>query len=202
MGLALWLTPSDPANASILSKQIELLSAKFQAFQASVPFPPHVTLTSSLQQDGGSAVDETWNFILETLRSWNQQNVCEIPSSGMIAPLCDMVTRGSFYQCVLILVEKVPALLALNRLIREALGQDLKKKYEPHISLLYSEMTTIEAAACIESIKTDGLASVDPWFTLHGLHQITLDTLELWDCSGPVNAWIKLRSTKLHAALQ
>lgn len=128
---SLWLVPEGPAAVRLTA-----LSASLRAEHGGPRFAPHLTLLGGLSADG---LVERTAALAETL-----------------PPLTVRITRASWgarwFQCVYLLAERSPPLLAARRLACEALGGSPTVAFLPHISLLYGDLPAPTRAGICRSL--------------------------------------------------
>lgn len=82
----------------------------------------------------------------------------------------------------------------MNNLLVDATNSQASRPYMPHVSLLYSDLDAVQAQAVIDHLELSGEFHRNPQFSMQGIKAITFDTIELWNCNGPVEEWARLRS--------
>jgi len=175
VGLSLWLVPAEPAGAELAATIAQLASTFVAASSAprDLPaFPPHVTVAF-----------------------WH----CSVPRAEIeahAAALAQQTARLSvtleapepgprFFQCVFARCAASAELCAPNALTQQRFGT--RDAYMPHLSLAYGDLS--DATKRAVALEASALAG----------RLVPLDRLQLWDTSGPVEAWALVRSFALAA---
>lgn len=162
----LWLMP-EQKTFDRLHKIIQELSRR----HGTPLFEPHVTLVSGLR---GS--DEELMSAIEQF-------------AGGVSPLATALdgmdyTHG-FFTALFIRTEITPEFVELNTRARALLKPFGQGSYEPHLSLLYGEITVEEKERIIEELN-------------HLPKSITLDRLQLVEGNQDVTRWRVVKEWPLH----
>lgn len=212
-GLALWLIPTSPTQASsLLQDEINTLTSRTSG--ASAPFEPHATLLSGLDVERDGSAQEVWEVFLEALRSWKQQRLEEDDSKAIVCSLRPPTTRGFYFQCLVLPLEPTAELVSLNQAVAAAFdarrasldtdqGTKARPPYFPHVSLLYADLSVDEAQTEIARMQERG-----EWSRLaedlsqgeesriefrgsssRAIEEVGFGRIELWNCTGPVSEW-------------
>ncbi|PWN26286.1 hypothetical protein BDZ90DRAFT_280810 [Jaminaea rosea] len=214
-GLALWLVPApimagelasdrqaDRSSVTIIGDLMQRIRDKVISDPslppASSPFPPHATLLSGLKADDGTdngKRDELWSKALRVVSGWRKagQHLSSTPISEVETRVESLVTRGWYFQILVLALELTEPLLKLNELARQTLLPETIKAappYFPHVSLLYSDATVEQARGLISELKKEDDGTFMP-------KSICFTHLELWDCNGDVGRWHRLERVGL-----
>ncbi|CEH12843.1 RNA ligase/cyclic nucleotide phosphodiesterase [Ceraceosorus bombacis] len=203
MGLSLWFVPSSSQATTLSSLQQHLSS--LPGPRTSAPFEPHVTLLSGVGQQADDA-DSVWDKLQESIKVTRKHD----DVVNFTCPIINAVTRGMYFQCVLLQLDIPETLLRLNLDLAKAFDKPQSAPYFPHASLIYGDMTLDQAESHIAQLRESGWVSTganahastcsvgDPKVAKEDrLTHLQLVSIELWDTNGPVQDWKRLRSAKI-----
>ena len=158
---SIWLTPDEESNAY---RQLQETIDELPSAHADAPvFEPHVTVVGGVDGDRES--------LEETTRSLTDDTKPVEVTFGEVR--CSTTT----HQCVFRLVDPSLALFELYASARDALELSMEA-YNPHLSLVYSDMGFADRLALANAVDVDALPE-----------EVALPTLELVATGGPVSEW-------------
>ena len=160
---SLWLRP-EQRQIDELTEIVSDLAHRY----CTQPFPPHITLLSSISADITTIRQACKKIVDQTLEF-------EIP-------LQKIDYTEAYYRNFYILAEFTSPLLTIYEYAKKLLSFANAEKYMPHVSLLYGDLD-IETK---ESLKK----------RLEGAYPQTLNCnrLDLYNCSGTVSDWLLVES--------
>nr|CDI55395.1 uncharacterized protein BN887_02993 [Melanopsichium pennsylvanicum 4] len=219
MGYALWLVPSfaSPAFDAISEESENLVVANEDASAEEVS--PHATLIAGLG-DRDITLERLIEVTEQAVRCWRKEmgrkdlveedtGFVDFVPEGLEVDFADVVTRGSYFQCILIALEKSTPLLRLNQITRKLVDQNFPAppdspsppEYFPHMSLLYASLSESEAQDQIDQMWKKGFItrreSDKPGILFKEVYGAHLTSVEVYDCNGPPGDWKQLHSIPL-----
>lgn len=162
----LWFSPRGAVRA-----RLRRLISRLATHYGTEAFIPHVTLLGSLV----GARDD----ILARSESLAQR----IPPFAIRLTRADM--HDYFFEALLIRASHSPALMRANRLARSVFGKSGRKKFMPHVSLLYGDMPAAEKELILDRIGR----SFDLAFEVR--------YVELWAIRGGPKQWRRVKRIPL-----
>jgi len=190
--LTLWLTPPDPSS---LDSLVVELSKK----HSTPSFSAHVTLLGDQSFRNKLSVEEVTEKVRQGIGLWRSTT-----GGNLEISFNDVRAGPSFFQCILLAVIEDPCLLALNKLMFEALADSdgSLPTYFPHLSLVYGDLSKDEKAAMIESIKSDGyVQSVNGdrgGVSASGVASFQPKEVQIVQIDGEVSDWKVVAKVPLH----
>ncbi|TKY85989.1 hypothetical protein EX895_004814 [Sporisorium graminicola] len=204
MGLALWLVPRSSGFSDAVRDEMARLRAA-NAGVSSGEFGIHATLLAGLgdREISGEALRDVAD---EAVKAWKKQHAGEL-EGGLTVGLKDVTTRGSYFQCILIALAQTPAPLALNTITRRHVDHHFpppdppasSEAYFPHISLLYASLSATEAQTQIQDMRQQRIFTDlgKEAISFKGFPQVTFAAVDVYDCTGKPEDWVKLHSIPL-----
>jgi 2'-5' RNA ligase len=196
-GYSLWVVPQSVSKegydlAAVIKKIAEEDPA---AVTAGCPvFPPHLTLLAGLQatSENGLTEDRILAVVEEVLR--------DFPNEGFDLRFSSVSFKAQYFQCVLMVCEKDPSLMAANKALQSAL-RVRPYDYFPHLSLAYGEESKLpmrerERIAKKAEEKLRALSADDAL-----CYRFRSPLVEVWRTEGTVSEWVKISTIKTGAAL-
>ncbi|SPO32375.1 uncharacterized protein UTRI_02932 [Ustilago trichophora] len=203
-GFALWLVPSSSSSFSAVVKEEMVKLRNRNQGVASAEFGIHATLLAGLgdRKISGQRLEEVAR---EAIAQWRQEEGL-IEGKGFKVNLEDVTTRGSYFQCILITLQKSTPLLRLNSITQSLVDQNFPppspaadSDYFPHISLLYASLSTSQAESQIKDMHIHGVFQTNPpnGINFRGFTEVTFVAVDVYDCTGKPEDWRKLYSIPL-----
>ncbi|PWN34495.1 2, 3 cyclic phosphodiesterase [Meira miltonrushii] len=200
-GYSLWLVPTRQEEVNILKDGMQHIRQQVHA-DISAPFEPHVTLLSGLNEEDGWTADKIWHAFKGAGQRWASN------TKGVLSlKLEEVTTRGLYFQCILIALEKTSELLSINAYMRDAFNAHDQPPYFPHCSLLYGHLTKEQMQQTIQSLKQGdrplyhetgkGIAFGISDSGKNPIKQIELGAVELWNTNGSVADWKRVHRINL-----
>lgn len=189
-GYSLWVVP--PPG----SKEEEFLCSLIRAIAEEDPaalaagcpvFSPHLTLLAGLPS--GLSEAGVISAVEEVLQ--------DLPSAGFELRFSSVEARPQYFQCVLAVADKEPALMAANNALQSAFG--LSYSYFPHLSLAYGENSKLpmsERERIAEKADEQLRAAASSPSPSPAVLHFRSPFVEVWRTEGTVSDWVKLASLK------
>ena len=163
IGCSIWLIPEKNA-----AKKITPIISSLSAIHGSPLFEPHITLIKG--------IPITKN-IIKNFKTFFDDKYCFDLSPKSIN------TDIHYFKCIFLEIEKNKELLDLRNKV-EKFFKVIERTYEPHISLLYSDVPLAERKQEAKNISID-------------LSKITINKIKLYKTIGKVYSWEELASISL-----
>ncbi|KAJ1031466.1 hypothetical protein NDA13_001859 [Ustilago tritici] len=213
-GLALWLVPSPDSafTAAVKEESSKLRAANPETSSKEVSV--HATLLAGLG-DRDISGDRLRDVTQQAVEQWRKEREVE-EGFGFCVGFEDVVTRGSYFQCILIALQKDPHLLRLNQIARGLVDKHFQpppnaakpSEYFPHISLLYSSISTQEAHDQINQMKKEGVfedlvektlgqEEQGKGISFRNFGEVEFVAVDVYDCTARPEEWVKLHSIPL-----
>lgn len=147
MSIALWFCPQPGSSSYELLKQ--LISSMQTLFPSSIIFEPHITITTHLTCENKDDVNKILTSCVAAIRSIEKQ--LRDPRNPPLVSFSSCSIKKQYFQKVILNCKANKYLLGLEKIMTEMYGT--KKladgevvKFEPHVSLLYSDVTPVSQA--------------------------------------------------------
>lgn len=215
-GLALWLQPeSNQANEvqELMERVREVVQEK-PLPPASGRFGPHATLLAGLSPESAFAsttIDGIWTQVLMALGGWKESYPSVSHEGGFSVLIQQPDTRGSYFQAVVLALDKPPILRDLHGHARQLLGSGVPghpdppltntEQYWPHVSLVYADLDRPKAQVVLDALQKrgywrNGKVYPRPELSSDGFDRVKFGSLALWSCQGPPSEWTKLHEVQ------
>lgn len=178
-------------------------------------FGPHATLLGGLAGTSAFAsntIDGIWTQVLMALGDWKNAYP-DVPSkAGFDVAIAQPDTRGTYFQSVVLALDKPQVLTDLHACTRRLLAPGVPgfpepeltttAQYWPHVSLVYADLDEDKAKQVLallnaEGIWHDGAVYPHPTASLTDkFDHVTFSSLALWSCQGPPSEWTKLHEVQ------
>ncbi len=166
---AVWLLPSEEDTAS-LGEIIRDLAVQFDA-----PFfPPHLTLYQGVVFDG-DGIAKTLESLVSTLEPIDLK-IRAIASSDIL------------YKCIFISLIHQAMLVEMSQAIMLSLKHQEPYTLDPHVSLLYKELSQVERTHCLRQIQFPG-------------KKITFDAMKVIRPAMHSNGWVDIKDWEVDSML-
>lgn len=172
IGMSLWFVAAAPHEGALAALIAKTAAGRARPGSRDFPvFHPHITVAF-------------WN------RSVPMERIDEAATelAASLAPFDVTFTRAAkgniFFQCVYALCDPAPPLVDANAAIQRRFG--MRYAYMPHLSLAYGDVAEGDKDGLVAALapRVDGRV-------------VPVDRLELWDTSGPVEAWRRVKAYPL-----
>lgn len=158
---SIWLVPDEDTEE--YETLDDIITEYSNEYTDAPDFKPHVTVAGGIEKEQNVVEEAT-------------QNIAD-NHDGLELSFIDASCSTTNHQCVFLLVDPSVELLELHAEALDLLDEDLGM-YVPHLSLIYSDMGFEDRVHEVSSIDPESVPN-----------RIQIDTVEVFDTTGPVSNW-------------
>ena len=164
---SLWLRPTQ-IQIDEISRIISELAHRYRT----TPFPPHITLLSSLTVELDS-IEKACQKIIDRIHSFE-------------IPMQNIAYTTAFYRNFFIMAEPTSTLTTLHEDMKTELEFETSEDFVPHVSLLYGNLD-VKTKECLKDELSESYPKI-----------FQCSRLDIYNSTGEVPDWFLVNSYELH----